>query len=236
MVLKITDLHTSYSRIEVLKAIDLEICEGEIVCLLGANGAGKTTLLRAVSGLLRPRKGAIVFSGSDITGKSPDDIVRLGLSHVPEGREIFSALTVQQNLRLGAYVHRREKAQMERTLASVFELFPVLKVRMAQKAGTLSGGEQQMLAIGRALMSRPKLLLLDEPSLGLAPLVVKDILKIIRDLRSTGLSILLVEQNVVSALKVSDTAYIMETGNIAIHGPANTMLGNDEVRRRYLGK
>jgi branched-chain amino acid transport system ATP-binding protein len=236
MILKITDLHTSYSRIEVLKAINLEINEGEIVCLLGANGAGKTTLLRAVSGLVRPRKGAIVFAGSEITGKNPDDIVRLGLSHVPEGREIFSALTVQQNLRLGAYVHRREKAQMEQTLASVFELFPVLKRRIAQKAGTLSGGEQQMLAIGRALMSRPKLLLLDEPSLGLAPLIVKDILKIIRDLRSTGLSILLVEQNVVSALKVSDTAYIMETGKIAIHGPANTMLGNDEVRRRYLGK
>jgi branched-chain amino acid transport system ATP-binding protein len=236
MILKVTDLHTSYGRIEVLKAIDLEIAEGEIVCLLGANGAGKTTLLRAVSGLVKPRKGTIEFGGSDITAKNPDEIVWLGLSHVPEGREIFSALTVHQNLLLGAYVRRREKAQMAETLESIFDLFPVLKRRIAQKAGTLSGGEQQMLAIGRALMSRPKLLLLDEPSLGLAPLIVKDILRIIEDLRSRGLSILLVEQNVVSALKVSDTAYIMETGKIAIRGAANGMLGNDEVRKRYLGK
>jgi branched-chain amino acid transport system ATP-binding protein len=236
MILKITDLHTSYGRIEVLKAIDLEIQEGEIVCLLGANGAGKTTLLRAVSGLIKPRKGSIEFAGSDITGKNPEEVVWLGLSQVPEGREIFSALTVHQNLLLGAYVRRHEKEKMQQVLESVFDLFPVLKKRVAQKAGTLSGGEQQMLAVGRALMSRPKLILLDEPSLGLAPLIVKDIFKIIQDLRSRGLSILLVEQNVVSALKVSDTAYIMETGRIAIHGPANTMLGNDEVRKRYLGK
>jgi branched-chain amino acid transport system ATP-binding protein len=236
MILNVADVSAAYGRIEVLKGINLEVREGEIVSLLGANGAGKSTLLRVVSGLMHPHQGSISFQGTEIARTSPNEIVRLGLSHVPEGRQIFASLSVRQNLLLGGYVHRSEKDGAAKVLDFVFDLFPVLRARIAQKAGTLSGGEQQMLAVGRALMSQPKLLLLDEPSLGLAPLVVADIFKVVHELRASGLSILLVEQNVMSALTTSDRAYIMETGKIAIHGPARDMLGNDEVRRRYLGK
>lgn len=236
MMLRIRDLHAAYGDIEVLKGITLEIGTGEIVCLLGANGAGKSTLLKVVSGILRPSEGNVLFQDQDITQYSPPKIVRMGLSHVPEGRQIFSRLTVMQNLLLGGYPRKSKKAEAQALFEFLFHLFPILKERLKQKAGTLSGGEQQMLAISRGLMSRPKLLLLDEPSLGLAPMVVEEIFRVIKDLRSRGISILLVEQNVIGALTVADRGYIMEIGKIAAHGKAAEMRGDDEVRKRYLGK
>jgi len=235
MMLRVADIHAGYGRVEVLKGIDLEVGKGEVVCLLGANGAGKSTLLKVISGLIVPRKGNITFMGMELTRKSPNEIVRTGISHVPEGRQIFATLTVQQNLLLGAYVHRHKKTELERLYDAAFELFPVLKTRFSGKAGSLSGGEQQMLAMARGLMSEPKLLLLDEPSLGLAPLVVQDILSIVSDLRQRDIPILLVEQNVSAALRIADRAYVMVTGAITGHGKADALLGDDEVRRRYLG-
>ena len=234
-MLKVSELHAGYGRVEVLKGVRLEASEGEVVCLLGANGAGKSTLLRTVSGLITPAKGSISFLGQEMTGRKPSEIVRAGISHVPEGRQIFFSLTVHQNLLLGAYAKGRQKPELEKLYQSVCDLFPILKKRFTSKAGTLSGGEQQMLAIARGLMSRPKLLLLDEPSLGLAPLLVNSIFHIVQDLRAGGIPILLVEQNVAAALRVADRAYIMETGRIVIQGPARDLLGNDEVRKRYLG-
>ena len=201
MMLKAEAISASYGRVKVLKDIDMSVESGEIVCLVGANGAGKSTLLKVISGIVPAGSGKFLFEGQDITNKKPDFIVKAGLSHVPEGRQIFADLTVRQNLILGSYVHNLPKQEMAKLFDSVFELFPVLKSRLMQKAGTMSGGEQQMLAIGRGLMSQPKLLLLDEPSLGLAPLVVETILKVIQNLRSTGISILLVEQNVNAALQ-----------------------------------
>jgi len=236
MMLHIVDINAAYGDIKVLKGVTLEISEGEIVCLLGANGAGKSTLLRVVSGILRPSTGQVSFKGRDITRLSPSEIVRLGISHVPEGRQIFSKLTVIQNLLLGGYTQRRKRAEAQKVFGFVYNLFPVLKERLKQKAGTLSGGEQQMLAISRALMSRPELLLLDEPSLGLAPMIVAGIFRVIQDLRSRGISIFLVEQNVTGALNIADRGYIMEIGKTATHGKAADLQGNDEVRRRYLGK
>jgi branched-chain amino acid transport system ATP-binding protein len=235
MMLKVKDLHAGYGRVEVLKGVTLEIDEGEVICLLGANGAGKSTFLKVISGLITPGKGSVSFMGQEITRKKPNEIVRAGISHIPEGRQIFSGLTVQQNLRLGAYVHGSKKADLDKLYPFVFDLFPILKQRFSGKAGSLSGGEQQMLAIARGLMSRPKLLLFDEPSLGLAPIVVNNIFGIIKDLRTSGIPILLVEQNVAAALKIADRAYIMETGKIANHGKASELLGDDEVRKRYLG-
>ncbi len=235
MMLQVTGIHAGYGRVHVLKGISIEIGEGEVVCLLGANGAGKSTLLKVISGLIAPFKGSITFMGREITRMSPNQIVSTGISHVPEGRQIFASLTVQQNLLLGAYVHRHRKSELERLYNAAFELFPVLKKRFTGKAGSLSGGEQQMLAMARGLMSEPKLLLLDEPSLGLAPLVVRDILSIVKDLRSRGIPILLVEQNVSAALSIADRAYVMETGVIAGQGKAETLLADDGVRRRYLG-
>ena len=236
MMLRGDDLHAAYGDIEVLKGISFEISPGEIVCLLGANGAGKSTLLKVISGILRPSQGRVFFQDQEITRYSPPRIVRMGLSHVPEGRQIFSRLTVMQNLLLGGYSHKSKRAEAQEHFESIFKLFPILRERLKQKAGTLSGGEQQMLAISRSLMSRPKLLLLDEPSLGLAPLVVEEIFKVVKDLRSRGISILLVEQNVIGALNIADRGYVMEIGKIATHGRAAEMRGNDEVRRRYLGK
>jgi branched-chain amino acid transport system ATP-binding protein len=236
MMLRVNDLHAAYGDIGVLKGITLEIRTGEIVCLLGANGAGKSTLLKAISGVLHPSQGNVLFQGQDITRYSPHRIVRMGLSHVPEGRQIFSRLTVLQNLLLGGYPRKSKKAEAQELFGFIFGLFPILKERLKQKAGTLSGGEQQMLAISRSLMSRPSLLLLDEPSLGLAPMIVEEIFRVIRDLRSRGISILLVEQNVVGALNIADRGYIMEIGKMAAHGNAAEMRGDDEVRRRYLGK
>ncbi|NLT22421.1 MAG: ABC transporter ATP-binding protein [Syntrophorhabdus sp.] len=235
MILKAERLSAGYARIQVLKAIDLEVKKGEIVCLVGANGAGKSTLLKALSGVIPPTTGRFLFNGQDVTGRKPNQLVRIGLSHVPEGRQIFGSLTVKQNLFLGAYVNPAKKERLDDLLESVFVLFPKLKERLAQKAGTMSGGEQQMLAIGRGLMSQPKLLLLDEPSLGLAPLVVEAILGTIGELRSRGISILLVEQNVNAALHISDRAYVLETGRIVLQGKANDLLENEEVKRCYLG-
>jgi branched-chain amino acid transport system ATP-binding protein len=235
MMLKAEAISASYGRVKVLKDINMSIEAGEIVCLVGANGAGKSTLLKVISGIVPAASGKILFEGQDITNKRSDFIVKAGLSHVPEGRQIFADLTVRQNLLLGSYVHNLPKQEMTRLFDSVFELFPILKSRLVQKAGTMSGGEQQMLAIGRGLMSQPKLLLLDEPSLGLAPLVVETILKIIKNLRSTGISILLVEQSVNAALQISDRAYVMETGSIVAHGKARELMENDEIRKSYLG-
>ena len=236
MMLRVDNLHAAYGDIAVLKGISLEICPGEIVCLLGANGAGKSTLLKVISGVLHPSQGNVLFQDEEITRYSPHKIVRMGLSHVPEGRQIFSRLTVIQNLLLGGYPRKSKKTETQELFEFIFNLFPILRERLKQKAGTLSGGEQQMLAISRSLMSRPRLLLLDEPSLGLAPLVVDEIFRGIKDLRSRGISILLVEQNVMGALNLADRGYIMEIGKMAAHGKAADMRGNDEVRRRYLGK
>lgn len=235
MMLKAEAISASYGRVKVLKDIDMSVESGEIVCLVGANGAGKSTLLKVISGIVPAVSGKFLFEGQDITNKKPDFIVKAGLSHVPEGRQIFADLTVRQNLILGSYVHNLPKQEMTRLFDSVFELFPILKSRLMQKAGTMSGGEQQMLAIGRGLMSQPKLLLLDEPSLGLAPLVVETILKVIQNLRSTGISILLVEQNVNAALQISDRAYVIETGAIVAEGKARELIENDEIRKSYLG-
>jgi branched-chain amino acid transport system ATP-binding protein len=236
MMLRVDDLHAAYGDIGVLKGITLEIRTGEIVCLLGANGAGKSTLLKVISGVLHPFQGNVLFQDQQITRYSPYMIVRMGLSHVPEGRQIFSRLTVMQNLLLGGYPRKNKKAEAQELFDFIFNLFPILKERLRQKAGTLSGGEQQMLAISRGLMSRPRLLLLDEPSLGLAPMIVEEIFRVIKDLRSRGISILLVEQNVIGALNIADRGYIMEIGKMAAHGKAAEMRGDDEVRRRYLGK
>jgi branched-chain amino acid transport system ATP-binding protein len=235
MILTVENLSAGYGRVQVLKGIDLTIESGEIVCLVGANGAGKSTLLKVISGIIPAVGGKLSFTGKDITNRKPDHIVRMGLSHVPEGRQIFGDLSVRQNLLLGAYARKTGKEEMERLFTFVFELFPILKTRLAQKAGTMSGGEQQMLAIGRGLMSQPKLLLLDEPSLGLAPLVVEIILTVIRNLRSAGISLLLVEQNVNAALQIADRAYVMETGRIVVQGNAHELMENDNIKRSYLG-
>jgi len=234
-MLKAEGISASYGRVQVLKDINMSVENGQIVCLVGANGAGKSTLLKVISGIVPAANGKFLFEGKDITNRKPDFIVKAGLSHVPEGRQIFADLTVRQNLLLGSYVHKLPKQEMTRLFDSVFDLFPILKSRLMQKAGTMSGGEQQMLAIGRGLMSQPKLLLLDEPSLGLAPLMVETILKVIQNLRSTGISILLVEQNVNAALQISDRAYVMETGSIVTHGNARELMENDEIRKSYLG-
>jgi branched-chain amino acid transport system ATP-binding protein len=234
-MLELLDIHAGYGEIQVLKGVNLKIEQGEVVSLIGANGAGKSTLLKLVSGLIAPTHGSVAFMGQEIAGRKPDEIVKAGISHVPEGRQIFAGLTVRQNLLLGAYVHGSKKSDLEKLYPTVFDLFPILKTRFSGKAGALSGGEQQMLAIARALMSQPKLLLLDEPSLGLAPIVVNQIMNIVRDLRSKNIPILLVEQNVAAALQVADRAYIMETGMITGQGNALELLENDEVQKKYLG-
>jgi branched-chain amino acid transport system ATP-binding protein len=235
LMLKVENLFAGYARVQVLKDINMEVKGGEIVCLVGANGAGKSTLLKVISGIIPARQGKITMNGQEISNQKPDQIVRMGLCHVPEGRQIFGDLTVRQNLMLGSYVHKLKKDEMEKLFYNVFGLFPILKKRFAQKAGTMSGGEQQMLAIGRGLMSQPKILLLDEPSLGLAPMVVKAILGVIQNLRSASIAILLVEQNVDAALHIADRAYVIETGTIATQGNAQELMENDEIRRSYLG-
>jgi len=233
-VLELTDVHVRYGNIRALQGVSLRVDTGELIALIGANGAGKTTTLRAVSGLLRPSQGAITFDGSDLTSASTDRIVGLGISHCPEGRRIFGSLTVAENLRLGA-VSVSDTAAAAAELENVFALFPLLKERLGQAGGTLSGGEQQMLAIGRALMSRPRLLLLDEPSLGLAPLMVERIFETITELKRQGRTILLVEQNVHQALDVADRAYVLETGRITLEGPAETLRHDPKVEQSYLG-
>jgi len=233
-MLELTDVHVQYGNIRSLQGVTLRVAEGELVALIGSNGAGKTTTLRTISGLLRPSPGAITFEGADIHRASTDRIVALGISHCPEGRRIFGSLSVRENLVLGA-VSRSDQAAIAADTEMVFELFPLLKERLRQAGGTLSGGEQQMLAIGRALMSRPRLLLLDEPSLGLAPLMVERIFETIAELKRQGRTILLVEQNVHHALDVADRAYVMETGRITLEGPAEVLRRDPQVERSYLG-
>ena len=234
MMLELQDLTVSYGGIQALKGISLQVGEGEIVTLIGANGAGKSTTLRTISGLEKPQGGKIIYNGVDITGKPSKYMVQNRLILVPEGRLIFPDMTVLENLKIGAYL-RRDK-DIEKDIQHMYELFPRLKERSWQMAGTLSGGEQQMLAVGRALMSRPKLLMMDEPSLGLAPLVVRDIFSIIRTIRDSGVTVLLIEQNANAALKVADRGYVLETGRIALEGTGRELLSNPAVRAAYLGK
>ena len=233
-MLDLTDVHVRYGNIRALQGVSLSVDEGELVALIGSNGAGKSTTLRTISGLLRPTQGTITFEGADITGAATDRIVALGISHCPEGRRIFGRLTVADNLRLGA-VSRSDAQAIAADLDMVLELFPLLKERLGQAGGTLSGGEQQMLAIGRALMSRPRLLLLDEPSLGLAPLMVERIFATIAELKRQGRTILLVEQNVHQALDVADRAYVVETGRMTLDGPADVLRHDPKVEQSYLG-
>jgi len=233
-LLEVTDLAVDYGQIQALKGISLEVAQGEVVAMLGANGAGKTTLMRSLSGLIPPRSGRIVYDGVDITSLGADRIVRQGIAQSPEGRRVFGTLTVAENLRLGAYT--RPSEELEGSRAQVYELFPRLRERRGQLAGTLSGGEQQMLAIGRALMARPRLLLLDEPSLGLAPLLVKGIFRALEDIRATGVTILLVEQNARMALKFADRGYVLEVGSIVHQDHAPALLASPEVQAAYLGK
>jgi branched-chain amino acid transport system ATP-binding protein len=232
-LLEVADIHTYYGNIEALKGVSLEVNEGEIVTLIGSNGAGKSTLLRSVSGLTPPRAGAIIFDGRPVTHTPPQDIVRLGVSHAPEGRRCFARMTVRENLEMGAYL-RRDDAIRD-SLQRVYDLFPRLKERERQKAGTMSGGEQQMLAIGRALMARPKLLLLDEPSMGIAPILVDRIYETIAEINKQGTTILLVEQNANYALGVSMRGYVLETGRVALTDASDALRTNPEVQKAYLG-
>lgn len=234
MILRVKDIHTYYGKIEVLKGITLEVGQGEIVALVGANGAGKSTALMAVSGIIPSRKGQMLLDALDLTRMRPEQIAGNGIVQVPEGRRIFKGLTVMENLQMGAFLRRADES-VKNDLQRVFSLLPVLAERKKQKAGTLSGGEQQMLAIGRALMTKPRILLLDEPSLGLAPLVVRKIFDVLLKIRSEDTGILLVEQNARWALSVSTRAYVLETGRIVLEGPGRDLLNNDHVRAAYLG-
>ena len=233
-MLHIDNINVYYGAIHALKGISVDVTEGEIVTLIGANGAGKSTILRTISGLLRPKSGTILFEGNNLAVMAAQDIVKLGLSQVPEGRRVFANMTVLENLELGAYT-RSDKAGIAADLDKIFKRFPRLLERKAQLAGTLSGGEQQMLAMGRALMSRPRLLLLDEPSMGLAPLLVKEIFSIIKEINQTGTTILLVEQNAHMALSIAHRAYVLETGRITLTGQAAELAQSEEIRKAYLG-
>ena len=236
-MLTIKNLIASYGKISALKEISLDVRDGQVVAIIGANGAGKTTLLKAVSGLIKEKTGKIVFDGREIIGMAADRIVGLGLSQVAEGRQIFAHMTVKDNIDLGAYLYykRRNRAVIQAHSDKVYSLFPILKRRAGQISGTLSGGEQQMLAIARALMTRPRLLLLDEPSMGLAPLIVKEIFSVIRELNSIGTTILLVEQNARAALQIADYGYVLETGRIVLEGETSELLDNAKVKAAYLG-
>lgn len=234
MLLEVQDLNVYYGAIHALQGVSFHVEEGEIVTLIGANGAGKSTTLRTISGLLRSRTGHIKFKGQDISMLPADQIVRLGISHVPEGRKIFAPLTVKENLLMGAYT-RKDPNEIERSMQRVFASFPRLKERLNQLGGTLSGGEQQMLATGRGLMSRPTLLMMDEPSMGLSPILVEEIFNIIKDINSQGTSILLVEQNAQMALSISHRAYVLETGRIVLSGTAKEIAENPRVKEAYLG-
>ena len=233
-MLKIDELKVSYGGIQAVKGISFDVPEGAIVTLIGANGAGKSTTLRSIAGLVKPEFGRIHLQAEDITGLSPDKIVSKGITLVPEGRHVFPDLTVLENLKVGAYL-RRDKDEIEHDLTWVYELFPRLQERSWQAAGTLSGGEQQMLAVGRALMSRPKLIMMDEPSLGLAPIVVKGIFDIIKEINRMGVTVLLIEQNANMALKIADVGYVLETGRITLSGSGQELLRNEQVKKAYLG-
>jgi branched-chain amino acid transport system ATP-binding protein len=234
VLLDVKDIHVFYGNIEAVKGVSFHVDRGEIVCLIGANGAGKTTTLRTVSSLLRPREGAVFYEGQRIDLMPAHDVVRLGVAHAPEGRRIFPRMTVRENLDMGAFIRRdaEQRADMER----VFELFPILSERARQAAGTLSGGEQQMLAIGRAMMAKPRLLLLDEPSMGLAPIVVQRIFDTIREINQQGTTILLVEQNAAQALSLANRGYVIETGRIVLENDAKALLADEQVRKAYLGE
>jgi len=235
LILELNDVHTYYGAIHALKGVSLNVGEGEIVTLLGANGAGKSTTLRSISGLNRPRKGTIQFQGTDITQTPAHNVVKRGIAQSPEGRKLFPRMSVTENLEMGAF-QRSDKAGIREDMDRVFTLFPRLAERKSQKAGTMSGGEQQMCAIGRALMAQPKLLLLDEPSMGLAPIFVEKIFEIVKEINEQGTPILLVEQNALMALDAADRGYVLETGKIALEGPAKELRSNEQVRRTYLGE
>lgn len=232
-MLKVNDIHVYYGAIHALKGVSLEVEPGEIVTLIGANGAGKSTTLKAISGLLRPRSGQITFEGHNLASLAPHSIVKTGVSQVPEGRRVFANLTVLENLEMGAF--QRPDSEIKGGVKRVFELFPRLEERQKQLAGTLSGGEQQMLAMGRGLMAKPRLMMLDEPSMGLAPLLVKEIFAIIKEINAQGTTILLVEQNAHMALSIAHKAYVLETGQISLSGPAIELANNEQVRKAYLG-
>ena len=234
-MLKIKDLHVSYGGIRALRGVDLEVPDGKIVTLIGANGAGKSTLLRTISGLVKADSGSITYDGVELLGKPINKVLEQGIAQVPEGRRVFADMTVLENLKIGAYL-RKDKDEIEKDIQWVYSLFPRLQERHWQLAGTLSGGEQQMLAVGRALMSRPKVLMMDEPSLGLAPLVVQGIFDIIRTVNEQGVTVLLIEQNANMALKIADYAYVLETGNITKSGTGAELLADESIKEAYLGK
>ena len=234
-MLEVKDLHVSYGGIRALRGVNLEVPDGRIVTLIGANGAGKSTLLRTISGLVKAESGSITYDGKELLGMPINKILELGIAQVPEGRRVFTNLSVLENLKIGAYL-RKDKAGIQKDIEWVYELFPRLQERSWQMAGTLSGGEQQMLAVGRALMSRPKVLMMDEPSLGLAPLVVQGIFDIIRTVNRQGVTVLLIEQNANMALKIADYAYVLETGNITKSGTGAELLADDSIKEAYLGK
>ena len=234
-MLKIKDLHVSYGGIRALRGVDLEVPDGKIVTLIGANGAGKSTMLRTISGLVKAESGSITYNDEELIGKQINKILELGIAHAPEGRHVFPDMTVLENLKIGAYL-RKDKAGVEKDIKWIYSLFPRLEERNWQLAGTLSGGEQQMLAVGRALMSRPKVLMLDEPSLGLAPLVVQEIFEIIKTINKEGVTVLLIEQNANMALKIADLAYVLETGTITKSGTGRELLEDESIKEAYLGK
>ena len=234
-MLEIKDLEVYYGMIQAIKGVSFEVNEGEVIALIGANGAGKTTILHTVTGLLEAKSGSVTFDGKNITKVPAHKIVSMGMAHVPEGRRVFANLTVLQNLRMGAYT-RKDKDEIEETLKTVYQRFPRLEERQNQLAGTLSGGEQQMLAMGRALMSHPRIILMDEPSMGLSPIFVNEIFNIIQEVRASGTTVLLVEQNAKKALSISDRAYFLETGKIVLEGDAEELLNNDSIKKAYLGE
>lgn len=234
-MLEVNDLHVYYGVIQALKGISFEVSKGEVIALIGANGAGKTTTLHTLTGLLRAKQGSIRFEGNDITKMSAHKIVELGIAHVPEGRRVFSDLSVLENLKMGAYT-RKDKNEIAESLANVYKRFPRLEERRNQRAGTLSGGEQQMLAMGRALMSRPKMIVMDEPSMGLSPIFVNEIFDIIEEVSAGGTTVLLVEQNAKKALAIADRAYVLETGNIVLSGDADELMNDDSIKKAYLGE
>jgi len=234
-MLEVKDIEVYYGVIQAIKGISFEVNEGEVIALIGANGAGKTTTLHTITGLLSPKKGSVTFEGQDITKVPAHKIVSLGMAHVPEGRRVFAELTVYQNLKMGAYT-RMDKAEIEETLQMVYKRFPRLEERKNQLAGTLSGGEQQMLAMGRALMSHPKIILMDEPSMGLSPILVNEIFDIIKEVSASGTTVLLVEQNAKKALSIADRAYVLETGKIVLEGDAKEMMNDDSIKKAYLGE
>ncbi len=234
-MLEVKDIEVFYGVIQAIKGISFEVNEGEVIALIGANGAGKTTTLHTITGLLQPKKGSIMFEEKDITKVPAHKIVSLGMAHVPEGRRVFGELTVYENLKMGAYT-RKDKAEIQETLEMVYKRFPRLEERKNQLAGTLSGGEQQMLAMGRALMSHPKIIVMDEPSMGLSPIFVNEIFKIIQDVSKSGTTVLLVEQNAKKALSIADRAYVLETGKIVLEGDAKELMNNDSIKKAYLGE